>query len=299
MDTMPSLRTALLDVLYEIRDDELPLIVGGGYGIYLKREYVRRSGLRTLFAEWPEPRATNDLDLFLRPELLIDSRRLRPLAAAFARLGYQVVSGAEKFQFTKPGPRGGREGSLKIDLLTGPQSRFLGTGVQVDARRVRPQPSVDLHAHPVDEAPTLEYRLLPIRVAGNTSTQTPFAADVYLPHPLTFVMMKLFAFRDRAGDKNKDFGRYHALDLYTVLALATEPEWEECLAHRKEHQADPIFAEAARLVNRSFSTLTSDGMIRMRESPYCRPGLQLSEFCTAIAKLFPLSARQEGIACPS
>src|SRR5690242_19282927 len=108
MDVMPVLRTALLDVLHETRGDDLKLIIGGGYGIYLKREHVQQVGIRTLFSEWPEARSTNDLDLFLRPELLIDSQRLKPLAETLGRLGYQVISGAEKYQFAKPGPSGGR-----------------------------------------------------------------------------------------------------------------------------------------------------------------------------------------------
>jgi len=35
-------------------------------------------------------------------------------------------------------------------------------------------------------------------------------------------MMKLLAFRDRLDDTDKAFGRYHALDLYTILATMTE-----------------------------------------------------------------------------
>jgi hypothetical protein len=38
--------------------------------------------------------------------------------------------------------------------------------------------------------------------------------------------MKLFAFRDRLSDEDKEFGRYHALDLYTIIATTTEKEWE-------------------------------------------------------------------------
>lgn len=287
MDVMPNLRTALLDVLYETRSDDLKLIIGGGYGIYLKREHIRQSGIRTLFPEWPEARATNDLDLFLRPELLIDSQRLKPLAAALGHLGYQVIPGAEKYQFAKPGPSGGREGGLKIDLLTGPQSRFKGTTAQVDERRVRPRPSVDLHAHPVDEALTLEDDLLPVTLQGVLSNGSPHRGDVFLPHPLAFAMMKLFAFRDRAGDANKEYGRYHALDLYAVLATASEPEWERALALRQTHCAEPMIQEAGHIVSRSFSSLTSEGMIRVQESPYCRKELRLEEFCDALRDLFP------------
>jgi hypothetical protein len=76
------LQTALLDLLYEIRNTDERFIVGGGYGIYLKIVHLRRTGERTLFNNWPEPRSTNDLDLFLRPELLIESEKLKPLAQA-------------------------------------------------------------------------------------------------------------------------------------------------------------------------------------------------------------------------
>ncbi|NLE38702.1 MAG: hypothetical protein GX621_11815 [Pirellulaceae bacterium] len=75
---MPTLETALIDLLHETREEDLRLIIGGGYGIYLKREHVRELGVRTLLREWPEARSTNDLDLFLRPELLVDSMRLKP-----------------------------------------------------------------------------------------------------------------------------------------------------------------------------------------------------------------------------
>jgi len=87
MITIPDLQTALLDLLYEIKDSGINLIVGGGFGIYLKEEHVRRLGVRTLLSEWPEPRSTNDLDLFLRPELLIHSAILKPMAEALERLG--------------------------------------------------------------------------------------------------------------------------------------------------------------------------------------------------------------------
>ena len=46
MNAMPELRTALLDLLYETRNENLQLIIGGGYGIYLKREMVREAGTR-------------------------------------------------------------------------------------------------------------------------------------------------------------------------------------------------------------------------------------------------------------
>lgn len=105
MITIIDLKTALLDLLEKIRDSEIKLIIGGGFGIYLKTNYVKRHDMRTLLDQWPEPRSTNDLDLFLRPELLIESSKLKPLVGAITGLGYQVVPGAENYQFVKPGPK--------------------------------------------------------------------------------------------------------------------------------------------------------------------------------------------------
>jgi hypothetical protein len=287
MITMPGLQTALLDVLYEVRGTDVAIIIGGGYGIYLKTWHVQRLRKRTLFQEWPEPRSTNDLDLFLRPELLIDAGKVKPLAQAISRLGYAVVPGAEKYQFVKPGPGGGMAGGIKIDILTGPRTRFEGTKVKADARRARPRPSVGIHAHPVDETPTLEEGSLPETLSGNLSSGSSWQAEAYLPHPCTFAMMKLFAFRDRLDDADKEYGRYHALDLYTIMATTTEEEWRHALEMRNRHEDDPYIKEAGRLVSAYFADLYQMGMIRMRESRYYRPELQLAEFMSAIKELFP------------
>ena len=218
--------------------------------------------------------------------MLINSESLRPLAEALQRLGYRVVSGAEKFQFIKPGPDGGHAGSLKIDLLTGPRSKFKGSAAKVDARRVCPRPSVDIHAHPVDEAVTLEERLLSVTIDGVTSGGIPHQTTVFIPHPLTFTMMKLFAFRDRLADARKDFARYHALDIYAVMATTTEKEWKEALELREVNRAAAVVIEAAQIVRDYFSSSSSLGIQRLRESPYFRPDLQLNEFLAALHELF-------------
>ena len=114
MITIPDLQTSLLDLLHEMEGMDISLIIGGGFGIYLKTYHVQRLGVRTLLNEWPEPRSTNDLDLFLRAELLIEAAKSKPLASAITNLGYHVVPGAEKYQFVKPSPEGSEEGGVKI-----------------------------------------------------------------------------------------------------------------------------------------------------------------------------------------
>ena len=102
--------------------------------------------------------------------------------------------------------------------------------------------------------------------------------------------MKLFAFRDRLDDPNKEYGRYHALDLYTILATATEEEWEYALQLRDQYKKDPFIIEAGHLVYEYFSTPERLGMIRLRESPYFRPELQIEKFMSALQELFPVWA---------
>jgi hypothetical protein len=63
----------------------------------------------------------------------------------------------------------------------------------------------------VDEVPTLEDGLRSYTVSGVLSSGLPWQGEVFLPHAFSFPMMKLFAFRDRLEDRNKEFGRYHAL----------------------------------------------------------------------------------------
>jgi len=48
MITIPDLQTALLDLLHEVQGADIRLIIGGGFGIYLKTDYVRRLGAPTL-----------------------------------------------------------------------------------------------------------------------------------------------------------------------------------------------------------------------------------------------------------
>lgn len=287
MIKISNLQTSLLDLLLEIENTDIKLIIGGGFGIYLKIDHAQRLGTRTLLKNWPEPRSTNDLDLFLRPELLIESAKLRPLADAIVRLGYQVVTGAEKYQFVKPGPEGTDAGSIKIDILTGPQACFRATKVRADSRRARPNPSVGIHAHPVDEAPTLEEGLLPVPLTGKLSSGKAWQTEVFLPHPYTFLMMKLFAFRDRLNDPDKEFGRYHALDLYTILATTTEEEWNYALELGDQYSDQHFVLEAGSLVSEYFSGLDRFGIVRLRESNYYRPDLQLDEFMSALQELFP------------
>ena len=72
MAWMDPLAAHLLDLLFELRRHPVPLMIGGGFGLYLKRMRLDETHDRTLFSQLPMPRATNDLDLFIRADVLCD-----------------------------------------------------------------------------------------------------------------------------------------------------------------------------------------------------------------------------------
>ena len=284
MDELSQLSNALLDLIDNISSENLKLIVGGGFGIYLRhKELLKEGNTKTLFKEWPQPRSTNDLDLFLKAELLADSSKLKPLVDAIQKLGYNPIESARYYQFSKPGPKGGEAGGFKIDILTGPVEHLRKIGVKADSRRAHPKPKIELHAHPVDEALTLEEHLksVVIEYSGRKG-------EVFIPHPFSFVMMKLFALRDRKDDSGKDYGRHHALDIYTVVAMMTSREWEESLSLAKKHKNNIKVIEAAGIVADMFRDESSIGVIRLRESKYYKDAFQLSEFLMALSDLFKI-----------
>lgn len=63
-------------------------------------------------------------------------------------------------------------------------------------------------------------------------------------------------------------------------------EWQLALKLREIHNKDPIMLEAGRLVAEYFSDLQQLGMIRLRESKYFRPELQVEDFTSVLKDLF-------------
>src|SRR5690606_38103968 len=101
--------------------------------------------------------------------------------------------------------------------------------IQADARRARPNSKIrpQLHAHPTDGALGLEEASVTIEIDGTLSDGTSTSAQIRIPHPFTYLLMKLTAFRDRRNDQEKDLGRHHALDVFRIVAMMTEGDIDE------------------------------------------------------------------------
>jgi len=277
------LRGTLLDLDKQLGGNA-SLCIGGGYGLYLKQLYLHEHPeVRTLFPldVLPAARTTEDIDLFLRAEVVTDSTRMKRIREALDALGFKVVESAKFMQFVRPVAIG----SVKVDLMVGPLGA-LSDRVEVDSRRVHPQPSVELHAHPVDEALGIEEGQVAIPLAGRLSSGEEHATTILVPQTFTYLLMKLVAFRDRVDDADKDLGRHHALDVYRTVGLLTEPENAVVCQLSEQYRNAPKVIEVRRIVQEYFADGTSLGMLRIREHPLGFAATALDRFREELASLF-------------
>ncbi|MCC6240945.1 MAG: hypothetical protein IT448_11665 [Phycisphaerales bacterium] len=283
-DNLP--RTSLLDLLHALGNDARGILLGGGYGLYLKQLHLAHAGARTLIGAelWPAPRATEDLDLMLSAELVANVRSMTALRAALDKLNYQVIKGSEYLQFVRTITA---TQAVKIDLLTAQLDVLKAfPAINADIRRARPTAAdrPKLHAHPTDGALTLTEAPLVIEVAGTLSTGQAFAAAVMIPDPFSYLLMKLTAYRDRRNDPDKDMGRHHALDVFRIVAMLTEPERDQIQTNLRRFAADAQVSSCVDLVRSDFVSATSPGMLAMRAHPLWQNDQQLAVFQEAITE---------------
>ncbi|NJL30651.1 MAG: hypothetical protein HC898_02900 [Phycisphaerales bacterium] len=278
------LRTSLLDLLHALGDDAHGILLGGGYGLYLKQLHLEGAGVRTLIDMnlWPVPRATQDLDLMLSAELVADVRSMTALRAALDKLIYQVVEGSEYLQFIR---RISATQVVKIDLLTAQLDVLKNnSAISADSRRARPAAAdhPKLHAHPTDGALALTEAPLVIKVTGRLSTGQALTTPVMIPHPFSYLLMKLTAYRDRRNDADKDLGRHHALDVFRIIAMLTEPEHDLVQVNMRHFAADAQVRSCVELVQSDFGSSTAPGVLAMREHPLWQSDQQMAVFLETI-----------------
>jgi len=278
------LRTSLLDLLCTLGEDARGVLLGGGYGLYLKQLHLAEARERTLISAelWPVPRATQDLDLMLAAELVADARSMGAVRAALDRLKYHVVKGSEYLQFARTiSPAQ----VVKIDLLTAQLDVLQDIpAIRANSRRARPSAAnrPELHAHPTDGALALTEAPLGLDVAGKLSNGHAFSAHVTIPHPFSYLLMKLTAYRDRRSDVDKDLGRHHALDVFRIVAMLTEEESEQLHQYAQRFRDNLQVRSCADLVRSDFTHVSAGGVLAMREHPLWQNDPQLEVFIETI-----------------
>ena len=178
--------------------EDIPVIIGGGVGLLLRDQKIREEGAFTI-RSYPPVRPTTDLDVFLATEMISDPQKTESFRNILDDLGFTPVESALYYQFFKPMPPGSPLSTVKLDLLAPlPNAK----NVSVGDRRIRPHGFKRLHAHATPEAITVEEILTPVSLRCNESEAT-----VYVPHPFSYIVLKLFAFRDRREDPATLYGR--------------------------------------------------------------------------------------------
>jgi hypothetical protein len=254
------LRKELRRLARKLDEHGIRLIVGGGYGLLLRTEHIRLNGARTRFEELPGTRSTDVVDIFLGAEIITNPAKTSLIRAALDELGYKPVEGALYYQFVQPIEYAGLPRGVKIDLLAAPVAETEVRKVKQDERRIRPLGAKGLHAHTTPEALTVEDHALSVDI-GEDETQLL----VYVPHPFSYLLLKLFALRDQLDNEEKKYGAYHAFDIYRTIGMMTAEEWEEALSIRRRFLESEPVVEAGILVRELFANLESPGMIRLRD----------------------------------
>ena len=117
-----------------------------------------------------------------------------------------------------------------------------------------------MHAHTTPEALTIEEHLLSLDI-GETGKRS----EVFLPHPFSYTILKLYALRDQIDNVTKEFGQHHAFDIYTNWAMMIEEEFVQAEKLRTQYADVDVVSEAIRIANRLFADENAKGMIRLKE----------------------------------
>lgn len=285
--SMDVLVTALLDLAAELPELPQPILIGGGFGLYLKQRYLEeRQGLDTLISgeHWAPARATKDIDVFLPTEIIISADHMRSIRTALDRLGY--VPEVEYFQFVKETP----QGIVKIDLLTCDVPEEQSSKVKINPPRVRPVEKVRLHAYLTKEALALGLASFELTLSGQVSAGEAATLTVHVPNPFTYLLMKLHAFRDRLHDARKDMAAHHAVDIYRIVSMLTREEFELVRSLSASYSdAEPV-VEAASIVRSHFAASHAVGVLRLRaglKDAVRWSDKQSLELASALTDLFP------------
>lgn len=279
--TLDPLRQALLELAERLEAHDIPLVVAGGYGLILRTELISASGIRTLGGPIEMTRSTEDLDCFLSAKIVVSASDMGRIRTVLDKLGYTPA--VPNMQFKRGTSDAPTAPFIKVDLLAAPVPPAMESLVQIKDMRVRPRDFTGLHAYNTAEAFSIDEELQPVVLQNNGQT-----ARVYLPNAFSYLLLKLFALRDRVGDANAQ-GKYHALDLFIIWATITEEEWTTAEMLRERHADRLRFLDTAAVFEALFGQRLALGTTALRDQAR-RQGLLIDDetigrFCTDVQKL--------------
>ena len=264
----------LIDLASAFQERGIPLTLVGGFGLVLRRQWRQEQGEQTLIEAVPPARATQDFDVLLSLEVLADDEKRLLIRTALSAIGFEVEKGKEYLHFFKPKSGGEGKRDVKIDFLA-PPAPPADRKLKVKAFRVGSKNASDkskLHGYKTPEAELLLGELLTLQLEGQGTGGDARTVQVNLPHPFSLVLMKLRAFRDEfedrkgKGEDSREFARKHVADVYTLIALLTQPESLELITFAKTNAQHFVVQDAKNIVLKLLNTPNADGCILLRET---------------------------------
>lgn len=240
--------------------DGIVLTVGGGFGLLLRARMVAERGAATLHEAHLTARSTGDIDCFLSVDVITDGEKAQAVRRAIDALGYSPRPNAQFFQFARSIDLNGQSREIGIDLLAGPIPAESRNAVRFRKPRVAPRNTSGLHAYLTEEAFALTLATHRINIGGANSQ-----IDVFIPHPFAFLILKLFALRDRLKKTADAKPKYHAFDLYAIWSGMSPEEYHEVRALVREHRSHAVVAESATIVATHFAQMDAPGAIALVE----------------------------------
>ncbi|MBU1916727.1 hypothetical protein KKF63_01280, partial [bacterium] len=217
--------------------------------------------------------------------------KINQLKNILAHLGYQPSQEALYFQFVKNISLAGVQQGIKIDLLAAPPEDNKLNLVKINQPRIRPQKSKHIHAYLTQEACGIDYGKIPVTLEGIDQN----VVTVYLPSCYNAIILKLHALDERKdkNDLKSNYGRHHALDIFTTICQMNEEDWKTAKSHYKKDKEKTYLQQSCQIRNKLFSTKSDKGMIRLKENQYYEDNKKLFNqyeelFLQDIAELFPI-----------
>ena len=98
-------------------------------------------------------------------------------------------------------------------------------------------------------------------------------------------MMKVTAFGDQLNNDDKNLGRHHALDVYRIVAMMSEEQFEETKSQFKLYYSSSYVERVRTLITDCFVTESGIGILRMREHAFWGDNMRLPEFMGALKEI--------------
>jgi len=247
----------LSELAVACNEKEISPIICGGLGIYLsfcKKESAVAQMIR----------ATQDIDLMLSPQDIIEETKRRAIAKIITdELKYVVRDDMRHHGFTK-------ESNRQLDVLAPPVE-----GLKIDNYRVKIVESV-LHGYKTDEAVFIDEDLRSVRLSEVLpGADKGEAATVFVPSPTNMMIMKLCAFADRSGGPRQtdDKAQAHAWDIYVAIMLTDRNDFKEGQDFLRRHSESDTVVRTREIVRDSFSEVEQKGWQAVLESSNFYPNL--------------------------